>query len=703
MTESSAGRSAEGSWQRFLAILRCPLSGSSLRLEGSELVSDTGHRYPIVRGKPILVERPTRLNLERPADEKVSQTIDEFRIPPQYSNDTKLALHLGSGNVRCDDSRVVSCDLLPNDNVDIVVDAQRLPFASACFDYVESGAAFEHLPDPLAAIKEVKRVLRPGGYMLINTGFLCAYHGYPGHFFNMTPQAVETHLLDDFFIEQSIVPDSATPATAVLGIVELLLEYLPTARRNELLSLPLRGVLATLRNSQGKETALMRELSEYAMRALCATYLVAGRKPERYEERRDAFGTPQLARAWAEKKIAYYAARTGVIFRHHEVDHYRRLAAEYSNAAFDIPMGRDLQEILSGAVADPLSIEELDRCTRSLNAAEAELGTLRDRWLVQYLTLEQSQRVVADVLPRLDLSRALDSSLPEDDLVADPSGSDAAVDDVFRGDDMVSRRESLAARFLRGSGIEIGALHKPLKVPDGVIVRYVDYKTLEANRARYPELSGEAIVETDIVDDGFVLRHFEDASLDFIVANHAIEHSPDPYGTLLSWARKVRPGGILYFAVPVAEKCFDKGRPLASVQHLLSDHTDFLAGDVNRLLSTTYAHLLDFMQVSDRAIRVANGLNPMTESEARDFAGRLVAGLASRLDAAEATYDARISAFVESLNKLYDVHYHAFSPTSLHRFLREVARREGFFDLEAFEKSGSGEVIAVVRVTTQAS
>ena len=85
-------------------------------------------------------------------------------------------------------------DFLPCPNVDIVCEAESLPFRSASIDLVESGAVFEHLHDPWAATAEVKRVLKPGGIFLIDTAFMQGYHGFPGHYNNMTPQAVETHL-----------------------------------------------------------------------------------------------------------------------------------------------------------------------------------------------------------------------------------------------------------------------------------------------------------------------------------------------------------------------------------------------------------------------------------------------------------------------------------------------------------------------------
>jgi 2-polyprenyl-3-methyl-5-hydroxy-6-metoxy-1,4-benzoquinol methylase len=44
-----------------------------------------------------------------------------------------------------------------------------LPFADASFDFVLSTEVVEHTPDPLAALDELSRVVRPGGALLVTT------------------------------------------------------------------------------------------------------------------------------------------------------------------------------------------------------------------------------------------------------------------------------------------------------------------------------------------------------------------------------------------------------------------------------------------------------------------------------------------------------------------------------------------------------
>jgi SAM-dependent methyltransferase len=135
-------------------------------------------------------------------------------------------------------------------------------------------------------------------------------------------------------------------------------------------------------------------------------------------------------------------------------------------------------------------------------------------------------------------------------------------------------RERIARRHLRGAGIEIGALHEPLRVPAGVTVTYVDKWTVAELREHYPDLAGVPIVEPDVFDDGTRLETIADCSQDFVVANHFLEHCEDPIGTLETLLRVTRPGGVLYLAVPDKRRTFDRRRPPTSLAHLLRDHED---------------------------------------------------------------------------------------------------------------------------------
>lgn len=140
------------------------------------------------------------------------------------------------------------------------------------------------------------------------------------------------------------------------------------------------------------------------------------------------------------------------------------------------------------------------------------------------------------------------------------------------GADPKRNRIFIAHRYLRGSGIEIGALHMPLPVPYGARVRYVDRMSTADLRRHYPELEEEPLTEPNVLDDGEKLLSFADASVDFIVANHFIEHCEDPIGALIQFMRVTRPGGLVYLAVPDKRHTFDRSRPLTTFEHLATDH-----------------------------------------------------------------------------------------------------------------------------------
>jgi SAM-dependent methyltransferase len=137
----------------------------------------------------------------------------------------------------------------------------------------------------------------------------------------------------------------------------------------------------------------------------------------------------------------------------------------------------------------------------------------------------------------------------------------------------VAIRRHLAGRYLEGDGLEVGALHLPLALPRGARARYVDRMSVEDLRAHYPELDEYELVTPDFIDDGEALTSVPSDSMDFVVVNHLIEHCQDPIGALLSHARVLREGGVLYLAAPDRRRTdFDREREETSLDHLLCDH-----------------------------------------------------------------------------------------------------------------------------------
>jgi SAM-dependent methyltransferase len=81
------------------------------------------------------------------------------------------------------------------------------------------------------------------------------------------------------------------------------------------------------------------------------------------------------------------------------------------------------------------------------------------------------------------------------------------------------------------------------------------------------------VVAPDVIDDCERLGVFADGSLDFVIANHVVEHIEDPVGALENLVRVLRPGGVLFLALPDARHTFDVSRErTTTIEHLLRDH-----------------------------------------------------------------------------------------------------------------------------------
>lgn len=134
----------------------------------------------------------------------------------------KITVELGSGNRQLRDD-VINVDLLPFPNVDLMADLLNTPFRDASIDHIILDTVLEHVPEPHVAIKEVNRILRPGGSLVCVAPWIFPYHGYPRNYYNISRDGLE-FLFRDFSeckIEMNMGPTSA--------LTNLISEYLAVA------------------------------------------------------------------------------------------------------------------------------------------------------------------------------------------------------------------------------------------------------------------------------------------------------------------------------------------------------------------------------------------------------------------------------------------------------------------------------------------
>jgi SAM-dependent methyltransferase len=111
---------------------------------------------------------------------RVLQPPDPFVMNPAEPKDFPLGrwnLYIGgAGRVV---PGYVNLDMFPMPGVDVAANAEQLPFRDGTFQRVECDAVLEHVRDPVRVMREIERVLAPGGYAHIVTPFCHPFHEYP--------------------------------------------------------------------------------------------------------------------------------------------------------------------------------------------------------------------------------------------------------------------------------------------------------------------------------------------------------------------------------------------------------------------------------------------------------------------------------------------------------------------------------------------
>lgn len=185
---------------RFLTLLReAPAIDSAYAAEAGS-VSNRIKNY--LKGWPWLFN--VLKKLIGPNHSPGSGFHPQKRIEKLFGNEAsnKVVLNLGSGTNRIH-PEIINVDIFAFKNVDVVADINDMPLRDGVVDGIVCDTVLEHLREPLGALQEMSRVMKPGGTLILSVPFLYPYHSSPDDFFRWTEEGVR-HVLkrNNFHVEE---------------------------------------------------------------------------------------------------------------------------------------------------------------------------------------------------------------------------------------------------------------------------------------------------------------------------------------------------------------------------------------------------------------------------------------------------------------------------------------------------------------------
>lgn len=129
----------------------------------------------------------------------------------------KVILNLGSGTYRID-PEIINVDLFPFKEVDLVADITHMPFNDGTIDAVICDAVLEHVARAPHVLKEINRILKPGGTLFVSVPFMYPYHSSPDDFYRWTAEGLQYFLKENGFSVEDIGA-SAGPMGTLQGVL----------------------------------------------------------------------------------------------------------------------------------------------------------------------------------------------------------------------------------------------------------------------------------------------------------------------------------------------------------------------------------------------------------------------------------------------------------------------------------------------------
>lgn len=147
--------------------------------------------------------------------------------------------------------------------IDLVSDITAIPAPDASFDAVLCTEVLEHVPDPLAALRELVRLVKPGGSIILTAPFCSLTHFAPYHYASgLSRYWYEKHLLELGFIMVEVTPNGGWLDYVAQEVWRL--PWIGRAYSNRvlgwlglLLALPLLGIMRIMKSADRGSSELL--------------------------------------------------------------------------------------------------------------------------------------------------------------------------------------------------------------------------------------------------------------------------------------------------------------------------------------------------------------------------------------------------------------------------------------------------------------
>lgn len=153
-------------------------------------------------------------------------------------------------------SEYVGVDVVENPAAELLGPVEALPVDDASFDVVLCTQVLEHCDDPGQAVRELRRVVRPGGRVLASTHGVQVYHPSPTDYWRWTHTGLR-RLFEGNAEWSSVEVEPGAGSASALGM--LLATYTEIALRRTVLARGPVGLLNRLGAALDARSARLRE------------------------------------------------------------------------------------------------------------------------------------------------------------------------------------------------------------------------------------------------------------------------------------------------------------------------------------------------------------------------------------------------------------------------------------------------------------